>query len=196
MTMNEDLIERKDYTHDLMRGLMREKRRNSIFRKKENEAKRKHRKRQTTGDCRKINKEVHGKEKRQQQGDSSQSSMFTIHRIIRESEINGEVQMEFEQNCNSTITELIQQFQNKIKLGPEHVCTCCDQLWNRSSVIKCHEDLYKVCPKTLLDSCITGVKSADDSEWICSTCYSNLREEKMPSCTIANKMIPPRNQLF
>jgi hypothetical protein len=37
----------------------------------------------------------------------------------------------------------------------------------------------------------TGIKSIDDIEWICSTCHSNLKSGKLPSCAKANKMTFP-----
>ena len=67
--------------------------------------------------------------------------------------------------------------------GPQYICTCCDQLWYRSSVIKCGMSKYSTtCSQSLLDKCITGTKR------ICSTCHSNLSEGKLPACSKANKM--------
>ena len=82
-------------------------------------------------------------------------------------------------------------FHRNIKCGPEYVCTCCDQLWYRSSVTKCNPNLYKICRQNILQLCLTGVKSINDSEWICSTCHSNLKDGKLPSCAKANKMTFP-----
>jgi len=57
------------------------------------------------------------------------------------------------QNCHSkerfhnlTMSKLTEMFHRNIKCGPEYVCTCCDQLWYRSSVTKCNPNLYKICP--------------------------------------------------
>ena len=46
-------------------------------------------------------------------------------------------------------------FHKNIKCGSEYVCTCCDQLWYRSSVRKCEGSKYPKCSKTLLKACIT-----------------------------------------
>ena len=92
---------------------------------------------------------------------------------------------------NLTMSKLTEMFHSNIKCGPEYVCTCCDQLWYRSSVTKCNPNLYKICPQNILQLCLTGVKSINDSEWICSTCHSNLKDGKLPSCAKANKMIFP-----
>ncbi len=86
---------------------------------------------------------------------------------------------------------VVNSFHNNIKRGPEYVCTCCDQLWYRSSVVKCDVKKYKACSKHLLDCCITGVKSFDNFEYICFTCHSNIKDGKLPSCSKANGMSFP-----
>lgn len=86
------------------------------------------------------------------------------------------------------VISLINLFHNEIKHGPEYVCTCCDQLWYRSSVLKCDANKYKACSQDVVSSCVTGLRSIDNTEWICTTCDTNLKKGKMPSCSKANKM--------
>ena len=83
-------------------------------------------------------------------------------------------------NNNETSDKIINQFHKNIMCGPEYICTCCDQLWYRSSVTKCNVNNYSKCPQNIVESCITGVKSVDDTEWICRTCHSNLKDSKLP----------------
>ena len=90
-----------------------------------------------------------------------------------------------------TIAQEIEKFHKNIGVGPEHICTCCDQLWYRSSVTECNPSLYKSCSNEILNLCLTGVKSIGNTEWICGTCHSNLKAGKLPSCAKANKMIFP-----
>ena len=90
-----------------------------------------------------------------------------------------------------TMPKIIKNFHENIKGGPEYICTCCDQLWYKSSVTKCNPNLYKTCSDNILDVCVTGAKSINDTEWICSTCHSNLKDGKLPSCAKANKMTFP-----
>jgi len=99
------------------------------------------------------------------------------------------------QNCTvadgtheMNMTNVIQSFHDNIKCGPEYICTCCDQLWYRSSVTKCDANKYTKCTKHLLDVCITGKISVDNMEWVCSTCHSNLSDGKLPVCSKADKM--------
>ena len=91
----------------------------------------------------------------------------------------------------TTIAQLTETFHGNISVGPEYICTCCDQLWYRSSVTKCNASLYRSCLNEILHMCITGVKSIDNTEWICGTCHSNLKTGKLPSCAKANKMTFP-----
>ena len=90
------------------------------------------------------------------------------------------------------MSECITLFHKNINVGPEYICTCCEQLWYKSSVTKCDPDLYKSCSREILNLCVTtGIKSIDDIEWICCTCHSNLKSGKLPSCAKANKMTFP-----
>ena len=89
------------------------------------------------------------------------------------------------------VTKATELFHKNISVGPEYICTCCDQLWYRSSVTECNVSLYKYCSKEILNLCLTGLKSIDNTEWICGTCHSNLKVGKLPSCAKANKMTFP-----
>ena len=82
---------------------------------------------------------------------------------------------------STTIPKAIEFFHKNISVGPEYICTCCDQLWYRSSVTQCNASLYKSCSREILTLCLTGLKSIDDTEWICSTCHSNLKAAKLPT---------------
>ena len=86
---------------------------------------------------------------------------------------------------------LIQSFHNSIECGPEYICTCCDQLWYRSSVQLCNSSKYKLCGQNMIKVCITNVKSVDNNEWICNNCHSNLLAGKLPVFSKANNMSFP-----
>lgn len=57
--------------------------------------------------------------------------------------------------------------------------------------MKCYASNYSNCLQNIVQSCITGFRSVDDTEWICNTCHSNLREGKLPQCLKANNMSFP-----
>ena len=92
----------------------------------------------------------------------------------------------------SSVISLINLFHEKIKCGPEYICTYCDQLWYKSSVVKCNANRYKACSQDLVESCVTGVRSVENTEWICRNCDSNLTKGKLPSLSKANKMSFPK----
>ena len=93
--------------------------------------------------------------------------------------------------CPMSISKATEIFHKNISVGPEYICTCCDQLWYRSSVTNCNAFLYQSCSREILDLCLTGLKSIDNTEWICGTCHSNLKAGKLPTCAKANKMTFP-----
>ncbi len=91
-----------------------------------------------------------------------------------------------------TCDALIESFHNSIECGPEYICTCCDQLWYRSSVQLCKSSKYDLCSQNIKKLCITNVKSVDNNEWICNSCHSNLLVGKLPKFSKANNMGFPK----
>jgi len=103
----------------------------------------------------------------------------------------GSDRLQAQKNKDTNAISMINLFHKNIARGPEYVCTCCDQLWYKSSVVKCDVNGYKSCSQNVVKSCLTGFKSVNDTEWICITCDSNLKKGKLPSCSKANKMSFP-----
>ena len=83
---------------------------------------------------------------------------------------------------------MINLFHKNIACGPDYLCTCCDQLWYKCSAVKCDPNKYKACSPDIVESCLTGFKSVNDTEWICITCNSSLKKGRVPSCSKANEM--------
>ena len=75
------------------------------------------------------------------------------------------------------------------------MCTCCDQLWYKAGVIRCHEHSFNSDLNASVKLCITGEESVNNSEWICRTCHQNIKAGKMPSCAKANKMTFPHSHI-
>lgn len=69
-----------------------------------------------------------------------------------------------------------------------YICTCCDQLWYKYSVV----NACKV-RESQVDSAkyLCNKISIDDKEWICRTCNNHLMKNKLPPCAIANGMAFP-----
>lgn len=91
-------------------------------------------------------------------------------------------------NKCDAISTMINLCHKSIACGPEYVCSCCDRLWYKCSVVKCDANKYKACSPEIVKSCLTGVKRGNDTDWICITCDSNLKKGKLPGCCKANKM--------
>ncbi|XP_061170324.1 uncharacterized protein LOC133179634 [Saccostrea echinata] len=88
------------------------------------------------------------------------------------------------------IQDCIINFHEKIKHGPVFVRSCCHQTWFKESVLKVQntnlDDLSKI-------KYLTGIISVGNAEWICNTCYSSIREGKVPKLSVLNGMIwPPK----
>lgn len=69
-----------------------------------------------------------------------------------------------DQNNKNNATLMINLFHKNIGQGPEFIWTCCDQMWYKSSVMKCDANRYKTCSQNIVKSCVTGFKSVNDTE--------------------------------
>ena len=68
----------------------------------------------------------------------------------------GSDRLHVQKNKDINATSMINLFHKNITHGPEYVCTCCDQLWYKSSVVKCDANKYKACLQDVVKSCLTG----------------------------------------
>lgn len=87
------------------------------------------------------------------------------------------------------ILECITQFHNNIKSGPVFVCTCCHQTWFHESVSNVNNVLLDAEIKRKYFS---NMKSFNGEEWICNTCNSTLKQNRVPKLSIVNGMIWPQ----
>ena len=78
----------------------------------------------------------------------------------------------------------ISRFHNKINEGPYYVCSVCNRLLYRKSVVLLQKNKYINVDETLF----TDVKSFDDKEYICKTCHSKVLKGKIPCQAIYNNM--------
>ena len=86
------------------------------------------------------------------------------------------------------VDNLIAKFHVAISRGPLYICSCCDQLWYKHSVISTerlrlsnHDVIKYLLCKT----------SVDNVEWICHSCYKYLKKSKLPPCAVKNGMSFP-----
>ena len=78
-----------------------------------------------------------------------------------------------EKYSNSFIHDIdyyISRFHNKIHEGPYYVCSVCNRLLYRKSVVLLQKNKYTNVDETLF----TDVNSFDDKECTCKTCHSKV----------------------
>lgn len=51
-----------------------------------------------------------------------------------------------------------------------------------------HKATSLIASSNLLQNCFLGIKSVENTEWVCNTCYRNLKSQKIPSCSVFNGM--------
>jgi len=96
-------------------------------------------------------------------------------------------------DTKTSVDVSVKKFRDIVKQGPICICSCCDQLWYKHSVV----NAWKL-RESQLDSAkyLCNKISVDDKEWICRTCNNHLMKNKLP-CAIANGMsFPMKPEIF
>ena len=145
----------------------------------QNASKRKARENPYVLECERIKKQKIRQEKRKND-DYSEINVPRKRRKHDEDTLSKMHQKDFE-----TIEKAIKQFQSDISVGPLYVCTCCHQTWFRKSVSMLKNTNLPAERKRLY---CTDFTSISNEEWICHTCMSALRDNKIPKLSVANGM--------
>ena len=95
--------------------------------------------------------------------------------------------------AHENIELLICKFHEIVSQGPLYICTCCDQLWYKYSVL--HADKLRQSNPDV-EKYLCNKLSVDDIEWVCTTCYKHLSKNRVPSCAVANGMVFPNKPKF
>ena len=85
----------------------------------------------------------------------------------------------------STVEKCIELFHSSTSTGPIYVCSCCHQTWFSESMTKVESLTSNV---SFQPGILTGMKSVQDKEWICRTCLSNIKKNKIPKLSVLNGM--------
>ena len=84
----------------------------------------------------------------------------------------------------------ISNYQKKIREGPCYICTVCNRLLYKKTVITFKEHKYN-----MQNTLFTKTKSFDDKHYICKTCHSKLLKQQTPCQAVYNKLhvdeVPP-----
>ena len=83
----------------------------------------------------------------------------------------------------STVENCIELFHSSTSTGPIYVCSCCHQTWFSESMTKVESLTSNV---SFQPGILTGMKSVQ--EWICRTCLSNIKKNKIPKLSVLNGM--------
>jgi hypothetical protein len=91
------------------------------------------------------------------------------------------------------LQSLISKFHDIVSQGPLYICTCCDQLWYKHSVVPAAslKESNPDAQKRLLNR-----KSLNNVEWLCRTCNKHLKKNKVPPCAAINGMQFPEKPSF
>ncbi|CAC5390755.1 unnamed protein product [Mytilus coruscus] len=89
-------------------------------------------------------------------------------------------------NQASVAEQLIEEFNKDISTACNYICTCCEQLWFKESVV----GVYRACniSEPLYSQCIRQKSSFDGSEYLCLTCLNTMKKKKLPTLAIYNKL--------
>lgn len=84
------------------------------------------------------------------------------------------------QNKEKGLEFHIAKFQEIVSQGPLYICTCCDQLWYKHSVVRADTcTLKQSIPDISKHLC--GTTSIDSIEWLCKSCNNYLKKTKQNS---------------
>ena len=86
------------------------------------------------------------------------------------------------QSVQHELEHKISVFQSKIKEGPYYICSVCNRLLYRKTVIHLNKEIYNSQLNVFTD-----VKSFDDKQYICRTCHTKVLKGNVPCQAVCNK---------
>ena len=121
-----------------------------------------------------------------------------IYWILKKQNIISRVQSNKKTRKNSVQHDLehkISVFQSEIKEGPYYICSVCNRLLYRKTVIHLNKEIYSSQLNVFTD-----VKSFDDKQYICRTCHTKVLKRNVPCQAAFNKLcvaeLPPELSLL
>ena len=101
----------------------------------------------------------------------------------------------------SDLKTAIHKFKLKATEAPKYICCCCNRLFFKRQVDKCHPDKYTINRQVIEQSITTDLRhlctdacDADCSDakgpkahlWVCRTCHGYLKKGAMPNLSVGN----------
>ncbi len=91
------------------------------------------------------------------------------------------------------LSDVISLFHNLVSKGPLYVCSCCDQLWYRHSVILAGK---LKASNTNIEKYFLNKLSVNNQEWLCKSCHKYLTKNKVPPQAAINGLQFPKKPDF
>ena len=89
---------------------------------------------------------------------------------------NAEAKLRMEQRRKTAnIEEALYKFKQHIKEFAEYVCTCCNRMLYRKSVVEVRDKMFDV-EERLRRMCLSRKTSADQNKWLCKTCQRYIKD--------------------
>ena len=88
---------------------------------------------------------------------------------------------------------VIRDFHESVSTGPLYICTCCDQLWYKHSVLPANQLTLK---NPDMVKYLQNIVSVDNTKWVCQTCSRHLKQGKVPPSALVNGMQFPTKPNF
>lgn len=79
---------------------------------------------------------------------------------------------------------VVAKFHELVSQGPEYICISCNQVFFKHAVAEFNHLNY--LSNSLINNCVTSVKSVDNKKWLCLQCKKYLKDVKVPPCSIGN----------
>ena len=86
----------------------------------------------------------------------------------------------------ASVDDLVASFHDIVSKGPLYICSCCDQLWYKHSVLPAAQ--LRELNGNNVGKFLLNRMSVNNLEWLCKACHSYLVKERVPPCSAVNGM--------
>ena len=133
---------------------------------------------------------LENRRKKYKEMDASKKKQMLNRKAVKSRKSYGSMDCEaIAQQCRKIsklhVDVCISQFCQKIKEGPYCVCTVCNRMLYRKSVLIFNKQKYVNCN---IQNMFTEKLSFDSNEYICKTCHSKVIKGKVPCQAVYNDM--------
>ena len=139
--------------------------------------------------CQKKKQMLENRRKKYKEMDASQKKQMLNRKAVKSRKSYDSMDCEKKEKYLNAIRNqsaiAISQFCQKIKEGPYYVCTVCNRMLYRKSVLIFNTQKYVNCN---IQNIFTEKLSFDNKEYICKTCHCKVIKGKVPCQAVYNNM--------